>query len=201
MDIWLIWKHFHLFLAKTCCCLLAQSCLTGLQHARLPCPSPFPRVCSNSYPLSQWCHPTISSPGVSFSSCLQSLPASESFPVSHFFTEGGQILGASAFSISPSSDYSGLISFRIDWFDLFAVQRTLKSLLQQRSSKASILQCSASFMVQLSHPYMTAGKTIALTRWTFVSKLMSFNMLSRFVITFLPRRKCLLISWLCHHMP
>ena len=103
-----------------------------------------------------------------------------------------------SFSISPSNEYSGLISFRIDWLDLFAVQGTLKSLLQHHSSKASILQCSAFFMVQLSHPYMTTGKTIALTRWIFVGKVMSqlFNMLSRLVITFLPRSKRLLISWL-----
>ena len=102
------------------------------------------------------------------------------------------------FNISPSNDYSGLISFRIDWFDLFVVQEILKSLLQHHSSKASILWCSAFFMVQLSHPYMTTGKTIALTRWTFVGKVMSllFNMLSRLVITSLPRSKRLLISWL-----
>ena len=102
------------------------------------------------------------------------------------------------FSISPSNEYSGLISFRMDWLDLLAVQGTLNSLLQHHSSKASILQCSAFFMVQLSHPYMTTGKTIALTRWTFFDKVMSlfFNMLSRLVITFLPRSKCLLISWL-----
>ena len=101
-------------------------------------------------------------------------------------------------SISPSNEYSGLISFRIDWFDLLAVQGTLKSLLQHNSSKASILWRSAFFTVQLSHPYMTTGKTIALTRWTFVDKVMSllFNMLSRLVITFLPRSKRLLISWL-----
>ena len=103
-----------------------------------------------------------------------------------------------SFSISPSNEYSGLISFRIDWFDLLAVQGTLKSLLQHHSSKASILQCSAFFIVQLSHPYMTIGKTITLTRWTVVGKVMSllFNMLSRFVITLLPRSKHLLISWL-----
>ena len=102
------------------------------------------------------------------------------------------------FSISPSNEYSGMISFRIDWLDLLAVQGTLKSLLQHHSSKVSILRCSAFFMVQLPHPYMTTRKIIALTRWTFVSKLMSllFNMLSRLVIAFLPRRKCLLISWL-----
>ena len=101
-----------------------------------------------------------------------------------------------SFSISPSNEYSGLISFRIDQLDLFAVQGILKSLLQHHSSKAPILQCSAFFMVQLSHPYITTGKTIALTRWTFVGKVMSllFNMLSRLVIAFLPRSKHLLIS-------
>ena len=103
-----------------------------------------------------------------------------------------------SFSFSPSNEYSGLISFRIDWFDLFAVQGTLKSLSQHHSSKGSILWQSAFFMVQLSYPYMTTGKTIALSRWTFVSKVMSllFNMLSRLVIAFLPRSKHLLISWL-----
>ena len=106
-----------------------------------------------------------------------------------------------SYSISPSNEYSGLITFRIDWFDLFIVQGTLKNLRQHHSSKASILRCSAFFMIQLSHPYMTTGKTIALTRWTFVRKIMSllFNMLSRLVIAFLPRSKHLLISWL--HSP
>ena len=103
-----------------------------------------------------------------------------------------------SFNISPSNEYSGWISFRMDWLDLFAVQGILKSLLQHHSSKASVLQCSAFFIVQLSHPYMTTGKAIALTRWTFADKVMSllFNMLSRLVITFLPRSKCLLFSWL-----
>ena len=103
-----------------------------------------------------------------------------------------------SFSISPSNEFSGLISFRMDWLDLLAVQGTLKSLLQHHSSKASTLQCSALFIIQLSHSYMTTGKTIALTRWIFVGKVMSllFNMLSRLVITFLPRSKHLLISWL-----
>ena len=103
-----------------------------------------------------------------------------------------------SFSISPPNEYSGQISFRVDWLDLLEVQGTLKSLLQHHSSKASILQCSAFFIVQLSHPYMTTGKTTGLTRWTFVGKVISllFNMLSRLVITFLPRNKCLLISWL-----
>ena len=103
-----------------------------------------------------------------------------------------------SFNISPSTEHPGLISFRIDWLDLLAVQGTLKSLLQHHSSKASVLLRSAFFIIQLSHPYMTTGKTIALTRWTFVGKVMSllFNMLSRLVITFLPRSKRLLISWL-----
>ena len=103
-----------------------------------------------------------------------------------------------SYSISPSNEHPGLISFRMDWLDLFAVQRTLKSLLQHHSSKASILQHSDFFTVQLSHPYMTTGKTTALTRWTFVGKVVSllFNMLSRLVITFLPRSMRLLISWL-----
>ena len=102
------------------------------------------------------------------------------------------------FSISSSKEHPGLISFRMDWLDLFAVQGTLKSLLQHHSSKASILRHSAFSTVQLSHPYVTTGKTLALTRWTFVGKVMSllFNMLSRLVITFLPRSKRLLISWL-----
>ena len=103
-----------------------------------------------------------------------------------------------SFNISPSNEHPGVISFRMDWLDLLAVQGTLKTLLQHHGSKGSVLQCSAFFIVQLSHPYMTTGRTIALTRWTFVDKVMSllFNMLSRLVITFLPRSKCLLISWL-----
>ena len=103
-----------------------------------------------------------------------------------------------SFSICPFNKYSGLISCRMDWLDLLAVQGTLKSLLQDHGSKASVLQCSAFFTVQLSHPYMTTGKTITLTRWTFVNKVMCllFNMLPRLVIAFLPRSKCLLISWL-----
>ena len=218
----------------------------GLQHARLPCPSPTPRACSNSWPSSRWCHPTILTSVVSFSSWLQSFPASGSFPVSQFFASGGQI-GASAlasvvpmniqdwfplgwtgwislqfrglsrvfsnesalrmrwpkywsfsFSMSPSNEYSELISFRIDWFDLVAVQETLKSLLQHHSTKASILWHSAFFIVQLSHPYTITRKTIALTRRTCVAKVMSllFNVLSKIVIAFLPRSKCLLILWL-----
>ena len=117
--------------------------------------------------------------------------------MSQFFSSGGQSIKASV-SASPSNEYSGLISFRIGWFDLLAVQETLESHLQHHNSKASVLRHSAVFMVQLSHPYTTTGKTIALTIQTFVSKVVSllFNMLSWFVIAFLPRSKCLLISWL-----
>ena len=125
---------------------------SAARHARLPCPSLFPRLCSNSCPLSQWCHPAISSSVITFSSCLQSFPASQSFPVSRLFPSGVQSIGGSASAVSPSNDYSGLISFRIDWFDLLAVQGTLKSLLQHHSSNATILRRSAFFMVQLSHP-------------------------------------------------
>ena len=117
--------------------------------------------------------------------------------MSQLFASGGQSWSFS-FNISPSNEHSGLISFRMDWLDLLTVQETLKSLLQHHSSKASILQRSAFFIVHLSHPYMTTGKTIALTRRTFVGKVMSllFNMLSRLVLTFLPRSKRLLILWL-----
>ena len=116
------------------------------------------RIYPNSYPLSWCCHPTISSSVIPFSSCPQSFPASESFPMSQLFASSGQSIGASASVLSMNN--SRLISFRIDWFDLLAVQGTLKSLLQHHSSKASILQYSAFFTVQLSHPYMTTGKTI-----------------------------------------
>ena len=118
--------------------------------------------------------------------------------MSQLFTSGGQKYWSFSSNISPSNEYSGLISFRVDWLDLLAVQRTLKSLLQHHSSKESILWHSAFFIVQLSHPYMTTRKIIALTRWTFVGKVMSlfFNMLSKLVITFLPRRKRLFISLL-----
>ena len=142
---------------------------------------------SNSYPLNQWCHPTISSSVVPFSSCPQSFPASGSFQMRQLFASSGQSIGVSASaSVLPmnTQDWS-----RMDWLDLLAVQGTLKSLLQHRSSKASIFQHSAFFIVQFSHPYMTTGKTIALTRRTFVGKVISllFNMLSKFVREFLPR--------------
>ena len=133
----------------------------GLQHARLLCPSPTPRAYSYSCPSCWWCHPTISSSVIPFSSHLQSFPASGSFQMSQFFASNGQSIGTSASASVPSSEYSGLIFFRIDWLDLLAVQGTLKSLLQHHSSKASILRHSAFFMVQLSHPYMTTRKIIA----------------------------------------
>ena len=167
----------------------------GLQHARLPSPSPIPGVYSNSWPLSQWCPLILCRPLL--------LPLSN-FPSIRVFSNESVLpirwpkYWSFNFSISLSSEYSGLISFRIDWLDILAVQGTLKSLLQHHSSKASILWHSAFFIVPLSHPYMTTGKTIALTGQNFVSKVMSllFNMLPRLVITFLPRTKHLLISWL-----
>ena len=167
------------------------------QHARPPCPSPTPEVHPDSRPSSQRCHPAISSSVVPFSSCPQSLPESETFPMSQLCMRWTKYWSFS-FSIIPSKEIPGLISFKMDWLDLLAVQGTLKSLLQHHSLKSSILQCSAFFTVQRSHPYMTTGKTIALTRRTFVGKVMSLllNMLSRLVITFLPRSKHLLISWL-----
>ena len=166
----------------------------GLQLARLPCPSPTPRVYSTSCPSSQWCH--------SLSHPCPPLLLPSIFPRMRVFSSVLHIrwpkYWSFSFSISPSNEYSGLISFRINWFDLLAVQGILKNLLQHHSSKASILWCSALFILQFSYPCMTTGKTIALTRWSFVSKIMSliFNMLSRFVKAFLPRSKRLLISWL-----
>ena len=137
----------------------------GLQHARPPCPSPTPRVYSDSCPLSWWCHPLLLLPSVFLSIRV--------FSNKWFFTSGGQSCSFS-FSISPSNDYPGLIFFRRDWLDLLAVQGTLKSLLQHHTSKASVLQRSAFFIVQLSHPFMTTGKTIALTRRTFVNHVSAF---------------------------
>ena len=165
-----------------------------------PCLSPTPRVHPNPCPWSRWCHPTISSSVIPFSSCLQSFPASGSFQTSQLFASGGQSIGVSASTSDlamNTQDWSPL--GWTGWISLqFAIQGTLKSLLQHHSAKASILQHSAFFTVQLSYPYMTTGKTIALTRRTFIGKVMSllFNILFRLVITFLPRSKRLLISWL-----
>ena len=181
---------------------VAQSCLTlrshGLQDTRPPCPSPTPGAYSNSCPSSWWCHPTISSSVVPFSSCLQSFPASGSFPMSPFFASGGQSIGASALaSILPMTIQDRFPLGLTGWISLQS-KGLSRAFLLQHSSKASILQRSAFFIVQLSHPYITTGKTIALARQTFVSKVTSlfFKMLSRLVITFLPRSKHLLISWL-----
>ena len=139
------------------------------QHARPPCPSPTPRVDSNSCPLSQWCHPTISS-------CHLLLLPPSIFPSIRVLSNESVLhirwpkYWSFIFSISPSNEYSGLISFRMDWLDLLAVQGTLKSLLQHHRSKASIVRRSAFFIVQLSHPYLTTGKIIALTRQTLLTK-------------------------------
>ena len=173
----------------------------GLQLARPPCLSSCPGDCPSLCPLYWWCLPTISSSVTPIPSSPQSFPVSGSFLMSQFFTSGGQSLVSFSFSISPSSEYSGLISIRIDWFDLLAVQETLEHCFQHHSLKVSILQCSAFFIVRFSHPYMTTGKTIALTICTFVSKVMSllFNMLSRFVIAFFPRSKNPLITWWHSH--
>ena len=141
-----------------------------LQHARLPCPSLSPYVCSNSCPLSQWCHPTISSSVIPFFSCPQSCPASGSFSMSQNFASGGQSIGASASASDlpmNTQDWSPL-----GWTGLISLQSKGLSRVQHHSWKASILH-SAFFIVQISHPYMTTGKTIALTIWTFVSKVMS----------------------------
>ena len=141
----------------------------GLQHTSLPCPSPSPGVYSNSHALSWWCDSTISS-SVFFSSCLQSFLASGSLTKSRLFTSGGQSTGSFSFSISPSKEYSGLISLRFDWF-LSLQSKGLSSFLQHHSSKALILWCSAFLMVQLSYMYITTGRTIALTIRTFIGKV------------------------------
>ena len=169
----------------------------GLQHARLPCPSPSPKVCSNSCPLSVMpsnhlilCHPLLLLPSI--------LPCIRVFSNELALRSRWPQYWSFSYSISPSKEHPGLISFRMDWLDLLAVQGTLKSLLQHHSSKASILRRSAFSVVQLSLPYMTTGKTVALTIWTFAGIVMYllFNTLSRLVIAFLSRGKCLLILWL-----
>ena len=169
----------------------------GLQHARPPCPSPTPRAFSNSCPSSRWCHPTISFFVVPFSSSFQSFPASGSLQMSQIFASSGQSIRVSpSTAVLPKNTQDWPPLGWTGWISLQS--KGLKSLLQHHSSKASILQCSAFFIVQLSHPYMATGKTIALTRWTFVGKVMSllFNMLSRLVINFLPRSRHCLISWM-----
>ena len=159
----------------------------GLEHVSLPCPTPTPGAYWNSCPLSLWyqsnhlilCHPLLLLPSI-----FSSIRVFSNESVLHI---RWPMYWSFSFNISPSNEYSGLISFKMEWLDLLAIQGTLKSLLQHHSSKSSILRHSAFFTVQLSHPYMTTGKTIALTRRTFVGKVMSllFNMISRFVILFL----------------
>ena len=169
-----------------------------LQHARLPCPSPTAGAYSKLMSIE------LLMPSNHFILCCPFLILPSIFPSIRVFSNESVLhirwpkYWSFSFSISPSNEYSGLISFRIDWLDLPAFHGTLKSLLQHHSLKASVLQCSALFMVQISHAYMTTGKTVTLTKWTFVGKVMSllFNMLSRVVITFLSRSKHLLISWL-----
>ena len=174
------------------------------QRVRPPCPSPTPRAHSNPGPLSQWCHPTISSSVIPFSSCPLSFPTSGSFQMSQLFTwvDSWCMRWAKywsfTFNISPSNEHPGLISFRMDWLDLLAVQGTLQESSPTQQFK-SINSSALSFLYSLTLTFnMTTGKTIALTRQTFVDKVMSllFNMLSRLVITFLPRSKRLLITWL-----
>ena len=169
-----------------------------LQHARPPCPSPTPRSLLKLMSIE------LEMPSSHLILCCPLLLLPSIFPSNRVFSNMSVLrirwpkYWSFSLSISPSNEYSGLISLRMDWLDLLAVQGTLKSLLQHHSSKAPILQCSVFFTFQLSHLYMTIGKTIALTRWTFVGKIMSllFNILSRLVVSFLPRSKHLLISWL-----
>ena len=185
---------------------VAQSCPTlqphESQHPRPPCSSPTPGVYPNSCPLSRWCHLAISSSAVPFSSCPQSLPASWSFPLSQLFASGGQSTGVSAStSVLPMNTQYW---FLLGWTGWISLQSKGLSRVFSNTTvpKASILRCSAFFTVQLSHPYMTTGKTIALTRRTFAGKVMPLllNMLSRLVITFLPRSKHLLIHGCNHHL-
>ena len=169
-----------------------------LQHARLFCPLLFPRVCSNSCPLSQCYYPTISSSVVPFSFCLPCFPSSGSFPMNQLFTSGGQSIRASALACL-SYEYSGLVAFRIDCFDLLAVQVTLRSLLQHHNLKAPVLWCSPFLWFNSHiHTWLLGKKNnIALTIWTFVSKVISaFDTLSRFIIALIPRSKHLLMSLL-----
>ena len=169
------------------------------QHTRPPCPSPTPGVHSNSYPSSWWCHPAISSSVIPFSSCPQTLPASGSFPMSQLFASGGQSIGVSASaSVLPMSTQDWSPLGWIGW--IFLQSRGFSRVFSNTTVQKHqfLRKRSAFFTVQLSRPYMTTGKTIALTKRTFVGKVMSllFNVLSRLVVTFLPRSKRLLISWL-----
>ena len=195
---WYLYQKLYPSVQLSCSVIFDSLQPHGRQHARLPCPSPTARAYSlkdmsieSVMPSNHLilCHPLLLPPSI--------------FPRIRVFSDESVLpirwpkYWNFSFSTSPSNEYSGLISFRMDWLDILAVQGTLKSLLQHHSSKASILWLSAFFIVQLSHPYITTGKTIALTRWTcWQSNVSVFNMLSRLVITFLPRSKHLLISWL-----
>ena len=168
----------------------------GLQHARLPCPSPSSRASSNSCPLSRWCHPTLSSSVIPFSSCLQSCPASRSFPMHWLFASGGQSSEASASASVLPMNIQGLFPLGLVWSCCPRDSQVSSPALQFEGISSPAL--SLFFIVQPSYSYMTTGKNIALTIQMFVGKVLSllFNMLSRFVIAFLPRSKCLLILWL-----
>ena len=195
------WPAYRFLRRQVCSVQFSRSVMSDslqpheLQHARPPCPSPTPGVHSNSHPLSQWCLSMTSSSANPFSSHLRFFSASGSFLMSWLFTSGGQGIGASSLATILPKNIQ-------DWFPLgltglISLQsKSLKSLLQHYNSKASILWCSAFFMIQLSHSYMNTGKTIDLTMWTFVGKMISliFNTLSRFIVAFLPRSKYLWIS-------
>ena len=174
---------WYILLQFRCSVVSDSLWLHGLQHPRPPCPSPTPGVYSNSCPLSRWRHPTISSSVIPFSSCLQSFPASGSFHMSQFIPSGSQSIGASSSASVLPMNIQNLFPLR--WNGLISLQsKRLSSLLQHHILNISVLRCSAFFIVQLSCPHLTTGKTIALTRWIFVGKVMSllFNMLSRLVI-------------------
>ena len=209
---WSDWKLLYAFGESACCICVAdtlsqfssvpQSCLTlcdpmDCSMPGFPVHNQLPEL-THSCPSSQWCHPTISSSVIPFSSCLQSFPPSGSFPMSRFFASGGQSIGASASASVLLTNIQDWVPLGLTGWISFQSKGLSRVFSNTTSSKASILWCSALFIAQLSHPYMTTGKTIALTRRTFVSKVMSvlFNMLSRLVITFLPRSKRLSISWL-----
>ena len=187
---------------KLCFCSVTESYLTiwlhGLQHARVPCSSPYLGLGSNAFPLSQWCCLTISSSIVSFFLLPSIFPSIMVFSSESAVHIRWPKYWSFSFSISPSNEYSGLISFRIDWFELLAVQGNLESLLQHYNSKESIIWHAVFFMCQLSNLYIIIGETIASTTEAFVRKRMSspLNMISMFVVAFFPKSKYLLMSWL-----
>ena len=180
------------WVTKSCPCMQPQ----GLKHSRLPCPSPSPGVCSNSCPLSRWCHPIISSSVTPFFSCLQSFLASGSFPIGWLLTSGGQSTGASA-SHQPFQ-WIFSVDFLEDWCLSSLLSKGLSRVFSNTTIQKHQFFGAQPSLWSNSHIHTWLGKTTALTRWTFVSKVMSllFNMLSRFVITLLPKSKCLLIPWL-----